>query len=151
MTLIIRRYPLVSYFALAYGLSWLFWLPYVLSSDGLSVLPFRFPEVLGDTQLAGILPGAYLGPLTSAFLVTAVTEGAAGLRAWRRRLFRWGVGWRWYLFALVGFPTLILVGSLLEPGAAAAFRVPALATLLLSYVPFLVAQFLTTGLAEEPG
>ena len=57
-----RRHGLVSFYALAYGMSWLFWLPYVLSQNGLGVLDVSFPEILGDTQLAGILPGAYLGP-----------------------------------------------------------------------------------------
>ena len=30
----VRRYGLVSYYALAFGLGWLVWLPYVLSQNG---------------------------------------------------------------------------------------------------------------------
>jgi hypothetical protein len=67
-----------------------------LSQHGLGVLDIPFPEVLGTAQLAGALPGAYLGPLGAAFLVTALAEGRPGLRRWRGRLFRFGVGWRWY-------------------------------------------------------
>ena len=53
-----RRHGLVSFYALAYGMSWLFWLPYVLSQNGLGVLEVSFPEILGELQLAGILAGA---------------------------------------------------------------------------------------------
>ena len=96
------RHGLVSFYALAYFMSWLFWLPYVLSQNGLGVLDVSFPKILGDTQLAGILPGAYLGPLGAAFVVTALSEGRPGLRRWSGRLFRWGVNWRWYALALAG-------------------------------------------------
>ena len=78
----VRRHGLVSFYALAYFISWLFWMPYVLSQNGLGVLDVSFPKILGDTQLAGILPGAYLGPLGAAFVVTALSEGKPGLRRW---------------------------------------------------------------------
>jgi membrane protease YdiL (CAAX protease family) len=147
----VRRHGLVSFYAMAYGMSWLFWLPYVLSQNGLGVLDVSFPEVLGTTQLAGILLGAYLGPLGAAFVVTALSEGRPGLRRWGGRLFRWGVNWRWYALALLGVPALLAAGTLVvSPGAAAGLRFPALGVLL-AYVPFLVLQMLTTGLAEEPG
>jgi uncharacterized protein len=147
----VRRHGLVSFYALAYFMSWLFWLPYVLSQNGLGVLDVSFPEILGDTQLAGILPGAYLGPLGTAFVVTALSEGRPGLRRWGGRLFRWGVNWRWYALALLGVPALLVAGTLVvSPGAAAGLRFPPLGALL-AYLPFLVLQMLTTALAEEPG
>ncbi|MEU6716346.1 CPBP family intramembrane glutamic endopeptidase [Nonomuraea sp. NPDC046802] len=135
---------------MAYIVSWLGWTPYVLSRDGLGVLDFQLPQVLGDSQLVGIMPGAYLGPLASAFIVTAVTEGVEGLHQWRRRLFRWRVGWRWYVLVIVGIPAVILLGTLPVPGALASFQIPA-AELLLSYALLLLIQFFTTGVAEEPG
>lgn len=147
---LVRRYPLLSFFLLAYGVSWLAWAPYILSADGFGVLPFRFPELLGDTQLAGIMPGAYLGPLAAAFTVTALTEGRAGLRRWRSRLLRWRVGLRWYALTLIGFPVLVLTGTLLLPGGTAAFHLPGPEFLLL-FGAMLVMQFFTSGLAEEPG
>jgi hypothetical protein len=98
----VRRHPLVAFFVLAYAASWLAWLPYVLSADGLGVLDFRFPMLLGSTQISGVLPGAYIGPLGAALLVTAITGGRDGLRNWRQRLFRMRVGWYWYLIVLTG-------------------------------------------------
>jgi membrane protease YdiL (CAAX protease family) len=147
----VRRYPLVCFFALAYALSWLYWLPFVLAENtGLGVLPLRIPAVLGDTQLLGMLPGSYLGPITAALIVTAIAEGRAGLRRWARRLVRLRVGWRWYLAVLLGVPVVLLATTFVLPGAWADPRLPT-AGLLLGYLSTLLVQLITTGLAEEPG
>jgi membrane protease YdiL (CAAX protease family) len=147
---LVRPRPVLAFFVLAFGLSWLAWTPYVLSRNGTGILPFAFPAVLGTPQLLGVLPGAYLGPVTAAFLVTALVEGRAGLRSWRGRLLRFRVGWRWYAGVVVVVPVAVLATTLLLPGALAAAR-PVGLTLLLAYVPMLLLQVVTTALAEEPG
>jgi membrane protease YdiL (CAAX protease family) len=144
------RRPLAAFFALAYAISWVGWTPYILSLDGLGILAFHFPKILGSTQFAGLAFGAYLGPLGAAFLVTAVTDGAPGLRLWRGRLFRWRVGWRWYILVLVGLPAILVLATLPLPGAIEALRLPEVAVVS-TYVLFLVVQILVTGVAEEPG
>ena len=147
----VRRHGLISFYALAYGLSWLAWLPFILSQHGLGVVQIPFPEVLGTATFAGMLPGAYLGPLGAAFVVTALSEGRPGLRRWTGRLFRWGVNWKWYALALLGVPALLVAGTLVvSPGSTAGLRFPPLEVVLL-YVPILLLQMVTTGLAEEPG
>ncbi|WP_041832521.1 type II CAAX endopeptidase family protein [Actinoplanes sp. N902-109] len=146
----IRRHPLGSFFLLAYGLSWLLWTPYVLSAGVWHVLPLTFPVVLGDDELFGLLPGAYLGPLAAAFLVTARTGGTAGLRRWRARLTRWRTPARWYVFALLGIPASLIAATFVLPGAIADAQGPPLIALV-AYPPMLLVQILTTGLAEEPG
>jgi membrane protease YdiL (CAAX protease family) len=145
-----RRHPLTIFFVLAYGLSWLAWTPYVLSSSGLGVIPLRIPEVLGSSQIIGMLPGAYLGPITAAFLVTAAAEGRGGLRHWAHRLVRWRVGWRWYLLVLTGVPASVLLATCALPGAWGHARMIS-AVVLAAYLPTLVLQFVTTAVAEEPG
>ena len=147
---LVRRHPLVAFFTLALGISWLLWLPYVLSGDGLGVLDLTFPSLLGTTQFAGILPGAYAGPLTAALIVTATAEGRPGLRRWGRRLVRFRVGWRWYVAVLVGVPASLLLATFLLPGAVPGAVVPGL-VVLVAYVPQLAIQVFTSGLAEEPG
>ncbi|WP_163508399.1 CPBP family intramembrane glutamic endopeptidase [Fodinicola acaciae] len=144
----VRSRPLICFFVLACGLSWLAWIPYVLSETGLGIWHFRFPEFLGTTQLAGVLPGAYLGPITAAALVTALADGRAGIRVWVGRLLRWKVSWRWYAGVLLGVPAVIVLfstaladGKVVAPPAA----------VLIAYVPGLLLQMITTGLAEEPG
>ncbi|MFG1928651.1 hypothetical protein [Cryptosporangium sp. NPDC048952] len=78
---LVRRFPVLSFFTLAFGLSWVAWTPYVFGNTGLGVEPdFHLPTGPAG-QLVGMLPGAYLGPLTAAFVVTALTEGRAGLRS----------------------------------------------------------------------
>jgi len=57
---LVRRFPLITFFTLANSISWLAWLPYILSLDGFGVLHFRYPDLLVGNQLTAILPGAYL-------------------------------------------------------------------------------------------
>ncbi|ROS75707.1 membrane protease YdiL (CAAX protease family) [Curtobacterium sp. PhB130] len=145
---LVARRPLTSFFTLALGLSWLAWIPYILSPHGLGVWDIHFPELLGTAQFSGILPGALLGPLGSAFLVTAIADGRPGLRRWVGRLWRWRVAWYWYALALVVVPVLIILSGL--PFANGDVRAPS-ALAFAAVVPGLVVQLFTTGLSEEPG
>lgn len=148
---IVRRFPVLSFFALAFGLSWFCWVPYILSDHGLGVEPdIHIPEVLGSGQLLGVLPGAYLGPLGAAFLVTALTEGRPGLRRWAHRLKHWRVGWRWFLAVLLVVPIAILIAPLALPKTWGHITMPS-AVILLAYLPMLAMQMITTAAAEEPG
>ncbi|MET1071309.1 MAG: type II CAAX endopeptidase family protein [Umezawaea sp.] len=148
---LVQRFPLITFFTLANGISWLAWTPYILSLDGFGVLHFRYPDLLLGNQLTAILPGAYLGPLTAAFTVTAITEGREGLRRWRKRLFQFRAGAAWYAFALFAVPVAVLLGTLaVVADDTTALHVPSLMVLAI-YLPMLVLQFFTTGLAEEPG
>lgn len=144
----VRRHPLLSFFVLANAMSWLAWIPYILSQNGLGVWDYRFPELLGTSQLLGVLPGAYLGPIASALLITAVADGRAGLRRWVGRMWRWRVRWHWYAIALLGVPAAMLAtGYAFSGGQISAPSMMAVA----AYVPGLLLQMVTTGLAEEPG
>jgi membrane protease YdiL (CAAX protease family) len=146
---LIARNPLVSFFTLAFALSWIAWTPYVLGKTGLGVEPdFDFPKILGTTQLLGVLPGAYLGPILAAFIVTAAAEGRPGLRRWAGRLLKWNVNWRWYAGAILGVPAALVVTSLALNGGD--IHLPS-SMVFVALVPGLVLQLVTTGLAEEPG
>lgn len=145
----IRRHPIPSFFVLALGISWIAWIPYVVSQNGLGLEGFEFPALLGTTQLLGVLPGAYLGPILAAFLVTAVTGGRRGVRLWTGRLLRWRVNWRWYALSLLGVPVVLFVTTLPFAGWENT-HLPS-AAVLAAYVPGLVLQMVTTGIAEEPG
>jgi membrane protease YdiL (CAAX protease family) len=144
----IRRRPLISFFVLANLMSWVAWTPYILSATGLGVLDFTFPAVLGTTQFAGILPGAYLGPILAAFIVTAVADGREGIRRWVGRMTKWRVSWVWYLVVALGVPGAIIITGLAVTDND--IRMPSVVALA-AYVPSLLLQMVTTGLAEEPG
>jgi membrane protease YdiL (CAAX protease family) len=144
----IRRRPILSFFVLANAASWVAWIPYVLSLSGLGVWEFRFPGGPIGGQLLGMLPGACLGPIGSAVVVTAIADGRPGLRTWARRLWRWRVSWRWYVGILLGVPVAMVLSGLVFSGGRA--HLPS-AAVLLALIPGLLAQMVTTGLAEEPG
>ncbi|MGQ4515597.1 CPBP family glutamic-type intramembrane protease [Streptomyces sp. DW26H14] len=144
----LRRRPLLWFFLLAFSLSWVAWTPYVLSENGLGVWHFTFPGGSGGSQLTGVLPGAYLGPIASALLLTSLTEGRRGLRTWGRRMTRFRISWRWYVAVLLSVPAALTIAA-----TALGDRGPSMPTLavLTAYLPGLVLQLITTGLAEEPG
>lgn len=144
----VRRRPILAFIILANAMSWLAWLPYILSNHGLGVWDFAFPGGMIGGQLLGMLPGAYLGPIGSALFVTAVTEGREGVSAWAKRLWKWKVGWRWYVGILAGVPIAMALSGWLFSGGEA--NLPT-ASILIALVPGLIIQMITTGLAEEPG
>ena len=129
-------------------MSWVAWVPYILSATGLGILDFTFPSLLGGTQMLGVLPGAYLGPILAAFVVTAVADGKEGVRRWLGRMTKWRVSWVWYLVAGVGVPAAIIItGVAMSDGD---IHLPS-TIVLVAYLPSLLIQMVTTGLAEEPG
>src|SRR4051794_1674132 len=111
------RYPLTSFFVMAFGFSWIVWSPWVLSEDGVGLLPFQLP---GWTIGFVLAPGAILlGPGLCGFIMTGVTEGKEGIRHLLHRMVLWRVGLRWYLFALIGIPVVMALGTIILPGGSA--------------------------------
>jgi hypothetical protein len=134
----VRRHPLLSFFVLATVMSWLAWVPYILSRNGLGIWSYRFPDVLGTSQLLGVLPGAYLGPIAAALFVTAVADGRAGLRHWVGRMWRWRVRWHWYAVTLLGVPAAMLVTGYVFSGGQVS--TPS-AQALVAYLPGLLCRW----------
>jgi membrane protease YdiL (CAAX protease family) len=106
---LLAKHPLVSFFVMAYAFSWLVWSPWVLGKDGAGLLPINFGQAAtGYLNAAAILAG----PTLAAFIMTATTEGRAGVRRLLGRYVLWRVGLRWYLFALLGVPLIMLLGTM---------------------------------------
>jgi membrane protease YdiL (CAAX protease family) len=100
-TSFIKRYPVVSFFVLAYALSW----GNFILSRALPNFPFLFP----------------FGPLLAAIIIASVT---GGLKDFLSRCLRWRVGLRWYAAALfvpaaIGLATVYLSVMLGGPAPAA--------------------------------
>jgi membrane protease YdiL (CAAX protease family) len=110
---------LFLFFVIAFGWSWLLWLPSVIISltDNQSLMYWMYDVEmslgLGLIAIVGIF--ATLGPLVAAFTVTGLTEGREGVRRFWRRF--WDVrlaGW-WLLVSfllpilLIAVPRLIVV------------------------------------------
>src|SRR3954447_10900113 len=78
---LVKRNALVTFFVLAYAISWSFF----LLSKTVPGFPFLFP----------------FGSVIAAVIVASVTRGWAGLKEFVGRCLRWRVGLRWYAAALL--------------------------------------------------
>lgn len=87
----IHRYPLLSFFLLAFLLTWANWVPRALISYRL--IDATVPEFIA--LIAGY------GPALAAILITLVISGRAGLCILGKRLIHWKVGVQWYLIVLL--------------------------------------------------
>jgi uncharacterized protein len=92
---LVKRHPLISFFVLAYALSWWPWVLYALDLSPQPIVGF--------------------GPFLAAIVVLLITRGKTGIVELLRRMVRWRVGLRWYAVALL-LPVAITL-------AAAAFNV----------------------------
>jgi hypothetical protein len=94
MTQLIRRHPLVTFFILAFGITWVVWVPRAAASQGL--LSTDLPSVVGQAWT--------WAPAIAALLAAALTGGRDAVRELGARLVRWRVGWQWYLVVTGGHP-----------------------------------------------
>ena len=127
---LLARHPLTSFFVLAYALSWLGWSPWYLSQAGVGLLPYDGDSISLYVNIAALV----LGPTLSAFIMTAATEGREGVRRLLGRIVLWRVGFRWYLFVLLGTPAIVVLSTLAMPGALASFQAEAVPRVLFLYV-----------------
>jgi membrane protease YdiL (CAAX protease family) len=107
-----KRHPLMAYLCLAFGISWLLFLPSLLSTLGIGVLPFEIP------LQPFVLLSAVVALTGSAALVTQATSSKAGVKALFAGCVRWRVGVQWYLFALFAMPLACILASTIWLGMA---------------------------------
>lgn len=118
----VRRYPLRSYFALVFGISW-GGILIVLGAADFNLIELR-PL---DTGL--IFASMLLGPSVAGLTMTAMLDGRQGLRHLASRVAHYQVGLRWYLVALLTMPLLLLaalwpLSVFVDPAFAPQFRWP---------------------------
>src|SRR5918912_3489531 len=92
---VLARYPMLFYVLIAYLGTWVVWVPFLLSADGLGLMSFSSPLPL--VVIGGL--GTFTGPALGAFIMTSVTEGREGIRRFLRKMVLWRGGLRGYLFA----------------------------------------------------
>ena len=141
MTLL-RARPLLWFFVLAYTVTWVLWIPLVVGG---------VPAFSATTHAPSLyaLPGVAVGVTGTAFFMTAVTDGRAGVRRLLRRLVSWRVGVRWYLVAVLLIPLgqILVTAAVVSPDALRALTPPALAASPGAYA----AHFFFGPLFEESG
>jgi hypothetical protein len=93
----IKRHPLLSYFALAFALSW--GVVIVVGHGSILATKTQF-----ETLIPFVGPVMLLGPSVAGILLTGLLYGKAGFRDFLDRMTRWRVGARWYAVALLTAP-----------------------------------------------
>lgn len=134
----ISRFPLISFFVMAFLFTWIAVLPLILNPT-LPVEPFQ-------------LLGALAGPTLSAVIVTAALNGRVGLRVFFRRYLQWRAGIGWWLFVLFGnLIALTIVASFLLGSSVLVNFFNNLGTIIVTYLITLALGSLLGPLWEEPG
>ena len=99
MTNLIKRYPLIAFFSLAYLITWALGMPGAFYPDWPGILSFL----------------TVVGPAVSAVIVVGIVAGKAGVRHLLEPLKAWRVGIIWYLVVLFG-PALMMIISIILYG-----------------------------------
>jgi len=142
----IKKHSLTSFFILAYAVTWCIEIPLALSAQGL---------IIAQVPMTLHYLGAF-GPMVAALIVLALTEGRAGIKKLLSRWFKWRVGVRYYVFAILGPISLFTLAVLINRMVTGAWSD---LTLLgeADYLPYvgplgaLLVWLLTYGLGEETG
>src|SRR5215218_5854229 len=71
---LLARHPLVSFFVLAYALTWVAWSPWYLSEEGIGLLPYAAESISDYLNTVALI----VGPTLSAFIMTGVIGGREG-------------------------------------------------------------------------
>jgi len=141
--MLLRRWPVGSFFALAYLLSWSWWIP-IAATGG---------TVRGGDPWPTHMPGL-LGPLLAAILITAAGGGRAAVAGYLRRLLRWRGGWRTLLLALSPLAMLGLGLGVARLSGQPAVRwtdLSVISGLPAAVLPMLVGLIVLNGFGEEGG
>lgn len=114
----VRKYPLLFFFLLAYGLTWPFMIVEVL--DSYDMLPFKVPMAI--LILQAFMPGL------AAVIVTGLISGREGIRALFRKLLIVRVGLRWYAFAIFSLGAVSIAAIALHNLFSSSPDIPFLST-----------------------
>jgi len=138
---LLRHRPLFFFFLMAYAFSWLLSVPAILSAWG----------ILPEGVFGVFFTLKSFGPFLAAYVMTSVIEGREGVLRLTRSLEQVRAGWQWYMFILIGIPSLLLLGIVAMPGALASFKGPSPHFLVTYLVSFVIIFFVGGPLGEEPG
>lgn len=142
----IRKNSLIAYFIIAYLISWSIEIPLALSAQKLIGPPFP----------SGVHYFASFGPMLSAVLVTAMTQGGIGVKDLLSRLLRWRVKVIYILFSVLGPIVMFAIATIITRILEGAW--PDLRLLgEVDYLPYigipaaLALWLVTYGIGEEIG
>ena len=146
MKALIKRHPLLSYFALTFAITWgLFVL--AVGPGGIPATKEQFTTI----PLGAIL-AVLVGPSVSGILLTGLVHGRAGFRDLFIRMRRWRVGSRWYAVALLTAPLVFTAVLIPLSLISSVFRLGIFASdAKVSFVLMNIGVALVVGILEELG
>ena len=98
-----RKYPVIWFYILAFGISWLGMISLVLASRDIASSYRPYFLILSIFYA--------IGPVLAAVIVSQVVHGKRGVQNLLRGLIRWRVGLVWYVVAVLGAAGLLLVAQ----------------------------------------
>ncbi len=154
------KYPIATYLILAYGITWLCWIPVLIISTGRDYL---LPTIDGfatfiqagfsDTNhifIVVVYSLAAYEPLVGTTIATRLDSGKVGVAELWDRITRLRIGARWYLdAALIALALAVVPFLLVTLTRLVNFDSSGLFALAPFILPLLLWQILTSGLGEE--
>jgi membrane protease YdiL (CAAX protease family) len=141
----IKRHPLITYFALAYLITWAIKAPLVAHAQGfISWTPSPYLHYIGG-----------FGPMLAAMIMTLLISGQAGLKELAGRMFQWRIGLKWLAIVILGMPVLFVIslaligvatGSFPDPKYFEQYEIPGL-----PFIGIWVMYVVCYGWGEETG
>lgn len=97
-----KKRPIITFYILAFSITWLAWMPQASYSHGL--FPF-------DSPIFYFVGG--IGPMVAAYIVLRMQHGKTAIEKLFSPLFRWKVSAIWYIVAVLGFAVILSAASAL--------------------------------------
>jgi len=135
---------LITFFVLAFVISWIIWLPLLLFPARADQLDFL------------VLIGVY-GPFLAGIITTLIYNGRVGLWSWLKSVFKWRIPFRWYLiggvlinflFVALHIGLYLLLGGSLFPASG---DIPWYGYLVIFPVSVFLGFPFGSGMGEEAG
>lgn len=140
-----NRFPLITFFLLAFAGTWLVISPWVFDSFGWIDIPDELGIIL-------FILSTFSGPFFAAFYVTGKLEGKEGRKKLWRRIFQLRAGAVWYVVVMFTFLLIWLTAySLLYRGAPLAALIANPALMVTAFLPNVLTGLLIPSFGEEPG
>jgi membrane protease YdiL (CAAX protease family) len=138
-----RRHSVVSYFVIAYAISWAVWIPMGLAGM----------RAYQGSAWPNHIPGLF-GPMVAAFVMWAIVGGRPEVKDLLRRMVLWRVAPRWYLAALsplAFFAVAAVAMAVSGQGWPDLAELGKFSSLPVVAAPVMWVMLLVTGFAEETG
>lgn len=140
----IAGHPVAAFLLMLYPVSWILFAPALLGKSGLGVIPVDIPYTVS------LLLISLVGAIGLVFLVTRIADGKAGTRALRRHYYKFRAAPQWYIAAIFGPPSVLLLAGLLTRGTGVLGPIAAnIAKVPVSYLLMLGITALLINLWEE--